>query len=157
MTLSATPLARLIIGLHPLDGPRAIIHADPAPGFASMSNNDSLNHLKVSIKVGRVKNKNKNPVAEKAVHEFEEELIRQEPGVHPVSEVGLAIATTRLNSRLRFSGLSSRELWTQQNQFTHSCHYPILNLYSLNMNCVPLTTPSARSPRTPPNSPLLQV
>ena len=65
------------------------------------------------------KNKNKNPVAEKAVCELEEELIRQEPGGRPVSEVGLAIATARLNSRLQFSGLSSRKLWTQRNQFTH--------------------------------------
>ena len=112
-------LTRLIIGLHPLDGPSAIVHVDPAPGFASMSCNDSLKHLNVTIEVGRVKNKNKNPVAEKAVRELDEELIHQEPGGRPVSEVGLAIATARLNSRLRFSGLSSRELWTQRNQFTH--------------------------------------
>ena len=79
-----------------------------------MSNNDSLKHLSVTIELGR-----KNPVAEKAVRELEEELIRQEPGGRPLSEVGLAIATTRLNSRLQFSGLSSRELLTQRNQFTH--------------------------------------
>ena len=30
-----------------------------------MANNDSLNHLNVTIDVGRVKNKNKNRVAEK--------------------------------------------------------------------------------------------
>ena len=85
MTLSATPSH--VIGLHPLDGPRAIVRVDPAPGFASMSNNDSLKHLNVTIEVGRVKNKNKNPVAEKAVRELEEELIRQEPGGCPVSEI----------------------------------------------------------------------
>ena len=103
-------LTRLIIGLHPLDGPRAIVSVDPAPGFASLSSNDSLKYLNVTIEVGRVKNKNKNPVAEKAVRELEEGLIRHEPGGGPVSEVGLAIATVRLNSRLRFSGVSSREL-----------------------------------------------
>ena len=84
-----------------------------------MANNDSLNHLNVTIDVGRVKNKNKNPVAEKAVCELEEEIIRQEPGGRQVSAVGLALATARLNSRLRLPGLSSRELWTQRNQFTH--------------------------------------
>ena len=84
-----------------------------------MCNHDSLKHLNVTIEVGRVKNKNKNPVAEKAVRELEEELIRQEPGGKPVSEVGLSLATARLNSRLRLTGLSSRELWTQRNQFTH--------------------------------------
>ena len=114
-------LTWLIIGLHPLDGPSAIVRMDPTPGFASMSSNDSLKHLNVTIEVGRVKNKNKNknPVAAKAVRELVEELICQEPGRRPVSEVGLAIATTRLNSSLQFSGLSSRELWTQWNQFTH--------------------------------------
>ena len=41
------------------------------------------------------------------------------PGGRPVSADGLALATARLNSRLRLPGLSSRELWTQRNQFTH--------------------------------------
>ena len=112
-------LTQLIVGAHPLDGPRAVIRVDPSPGFQSMANNDSLNHLNVTIEVGRVKNKNKNPVAEKAVRELEEELIKQEPGGRPVSAVGLALATARLNSRLSLPGLSSRELWTQRNQFTH--------------------------------------
>ena len=98
---------------------RLYAYNDPAPGFASMSSNNSLKHLNVTIEVGRVKNRNTNPVAEKTVRELEEELIRQEPGERPVSEVGLAIATARLNYRLQFSGLSSRELWTQRNQFTH--------------------------------------
>jgi len=68
-------LTKLIVGLHPLDGPRAVIRVDPAPGFSSLSNNDSLGHLNVSIDVGRIKNKNHNPVAEKAVRELEEELL----------------------------------------------------------------------------------
>ena len=33
-------LTKLIIGLHLLDGPRAVIRVDPAPGFSSLSNND---------------------------------------------------------------------------------------------------------------------
>ncbi|CAH3035332.1 unnamed protein product, partial [Porites lobata] len=96
-------------------------YSKPQPSLMpdSMANNDSLNYLNVTIDVGRVKNKNKNPIAEKAVRELEEELIRQEPGSRPVSAVGLALATARLNSRLRLPGLSSRELWTQRNQFTH--------------------------------------
>ena len=100
MTLSANALTWLITGLHPLDGLRAIVRIDPAPGFVSMSSNDSLKHLNVTIEVGCVKNKNKNPVAEKAVRELEE-LNRQEPGGRPVSEVGLAIATACLNSTSR--------------------------------------------------------
>ena len=112
-------LTQLTVGLHPLDGPRAIIRVDSSPGFQSIANNDSLHHLNVTIDVGRVKNKNKNPVTEKTVRDLEEELISQEPGGRPVSEVGLALATVRLNSRLRLPGLSPREVWTQHNQFTH--------------------------------------
>ena len=112
-------LTQLIVGLHPLDGPSAIIRVDPAPGFTFICNNDSLKHLNVTIEVGRVKNKKKNPVVEKAVRELDDELIRQEPGDRQVSDVGLVLATACLNSRLRRCGLSSRELWTQRNQFTH--------------------------------------
>ncbi|CAH3128288.1 unnamed protein product, partial [Porites lobata] len=45
-------LTQLIFGLHPLDGPRAIIRVDP-----SMANNDSLNYLNVTIDVGRDKSR----------------------------------------------------------------------------------------------------
>ena len=104
-------LTRLIVDLHPLSGPRAVIRVDPAPSFVSLHNHDGLKHLNVLLEIGRIKNK--NPVAEKAVQELEEELLRQEPGCGSVSEAGLAIATARLNSRLRHQGVSSRELWMQ--------------------------------------------
>ena len=86
MSSSIIVLTWLIIGLHPLDGPRAIVRIDPAPGFVSMSSNNSLKHLNVTIEVACIKSKNKNPVAEKAVHKLEKELIHQEPGGRTVSE-----------------------------------------------------------------------
>ena len=58
-------------------------------------------------------------MAEKANAELEEEILRQAPNGGPISTVTLAIATSRLNSRLRREGLSARELWTQRDQFTH--------------------------------------
>ena len=112
-------LARLVVGLHPLDRPKAVIRVDPAPCFVSLRNTNARQHLGVSVEVGRVKNANKNPVAEKAVQELEEELLRQEPSGGSINELGLAVATARLNSRIRSQGLSSRELWTQRNQFTN--------------------------------------
>ena len=60
-------LTRLLVGLNPLDGPRAVLRVDPATSFVALANDDSLMHINVCIEVGRVKNKNKNPVAEKAV------------------------------------------------------------------------------------------
>ena len=80
---------------------------DPTPGFSSLSNRASVQRLYVPVEVGRVKNVNKNPVAEKAIHELEEELLRQEPRGPPLRVSGLALATARLNSRIRHLGLSS--------------------------------------------------
>ena len=107
------------MGLHPLDGRQAVIRVDPALGFVSLKNTNALQYLGISIEVGRVKNTNKNPVAERAVQELEEELLRQESGGGPVTELSLTLATARLNSRLRSHSLSSRELWTQRNQFSN--------------------------------------
>lgn len=70
-------------------------------------------------KLVALKNTNKNPVAERAVLELEEELLHQEPGGGPVTELVLAIATAHLNWQLRSQGLSSRELWTQRKQFSN--------------------------------------
>ena len=97
----------------------AVIRVDGAPGFMALRNDETLKSLHLSLEIGRVKNLNKNPVAERAILELEEELLKQEPTGGPVSQLGLAIAVARLNSRIRYSGLSSRELWTQRSQFTH--------------------------------------
>ena len=76
--------------------------------------------------------------------------IKQEPDGRPVSAVGLALATARINSLLRLPGLSSRELWSQRNQFTHE-HLPLLitTSYLVDTSNVPLTMPPVRSLRTP--------
>lgn len=112
-------LACLATELHPLDGPPAVIRVDPAPGFMALRNDETLKSLRLSLEIGRIKNPNKNPVAERAILELEDELLKQEPSGGPVSQLNLAIAIARLNSRIRYSGLSARELWTQRSQFTH--------------------------------------
>ena len=76
--------------LRPLEGPPAIIRVDPAPGFAALMNDPTLLRLGIRLEIGRIKNPNKNPVAEKAVSEVEDELLRQEPGGGPVSPLILA-------------------------------------------------------------------
>ena len=85
---------------HPLDGPPAVIRVDPAPGFMALRNDETLKSLRLSLEIGCVKNLNKNPVAERAILELEEELLKQEPTGGPVSQLGLAIAVARLNSRI---------------------------------------------------------
>lgn len=124
--LYAKAFFRLLVRLKPLDGPSAIVHIDPALGFCALREDDILKQLNISLDIGHVKNANKNPVAEKAILELEDELLRQEPGPDQVTPMALAIATARLNSRLRTIGLSSRELWKQRSQYTHN-QLPISN------------------------------
>uniref|UniRef100_A0A8W8MCY0 Uncharacterized protein n=1 Tax=Magallana gigas TaxID=29159 RepID=A0A8W8MCY0_MAGGI len=109
-------LLLLCIDLHPLDGPKAVIRVDPAPGFLALCEDALLDCHRINLEIGRGKNVNKNPVAEK---ELEEEILRQEPGGGPVSQLSLSTAVTRLNSRIRDGGLSAREMYIQRNQFTH--------------------------------------
>ena len=110
----------LVNEMHPLHGPQAVIRVDPAPAFIGLRDDDYLKQCNIVLDIGRVKNSNKNPVAEKAILELEDELIRIQPGGEPINEVQLSIATNRLNCRLRRNGISSREMWTQRDQYTHN-------------------------------------
>ena len=78
-------LARLCVALRPVSGPPATVRVDPAPGFVSLKEDSALQQLGISVEIGPIKNVNKNPVAEKAISELEEELIRQTPGGGPVT------------------------------------------------------------------------
>lgn len=113
-------LIRLCIEQRPLDGPIAIIRTDPAPGFQALVNDQSLNSHRLNIEIGRVKNNNKNPVAERAIQELEKEILKQEARGGALSPKTLAIATARLNTRVRSRGLSAREMLLQRDQFTNT-------------------------------------
>ena len=112
-------LIQLCVPLRPLDGPPAVIRVDPAPGFNTLRKDPLLAQHRLRVEVGEAKNKNKNPVAEKAVQEFEDELLRQDPEHTLVTPAKLAVVVAALNSRVRNQGLSSREIWTQRDQFSH--------------------------------------
>ena len=58
----------------------------------------------------------KNLVAERAVQELGSEFLNISLEGGPISTVTLALATENLNARIRHSGLSSREIWTQHDQ-----------------------------------------
>ena len=53
------------------------------------------------------------------VQEFENELLRHDPLGGPVSLLTLAVATANLNARIYSRDLSSREMWTQRDQFSN--------------------------------------
>lgn len=109
----------LCMELHPIHGPPAIVRVDPAPCFLALRDDDILRKVNITLDIGRIKNVNKNPVAEKAISELEDEIQRLEPGGGSLTKVQLSITVSKLNCRIRREGLSARELWTQRNQFTH--------------------------------------
>ena len=86
----------------------------------STPSHELLHQHRLSVEIGRVKNLNKNPVAEKAVQELDNELCKQEPLGGAISPMTLSVAIARLNSRIRSRGLSAREMWTQRDQFSNS-------------------------------------
>ena len=116
---SRDAIVKLCLELRPMDGLPAVIHTDPARGFKVLVNDPLLKKHRITIELGQAKNPNKNPVTERAVQELETELLRQEPLGGAVSPFTLAVATSALNSRIRSHGSSSREMWTQRDQFSN--------------------------------------
>lgn len=112
-------LIMCIVPLCPMDSPPAVIRTDGAPCFRALVNDETLRKHNIAIELGSPKNINKNPVAERAIQELEEEILKQEPGGGPVSVLQLALAVSRLNTRIRGQGFSAREILYQRDQFSH--------------------------------------
>ena len=94
------------------------IRADNAPGLASLKNDLTLQSFNICLDYGRIHNKNKNPVIEKAIQELGGEMLRYSSDGGPFTASDLAYVTNILNSRLRHHGLSAWEVMYQRNQFS---------------------------------------
>jgi hypothetical protein len=94
------------------------IRVDAHSNLKSLSTDTSLDAFSIKIYVGHAKNVNKNSVAEKAIRELRQEIVKLSPSGGKVSSRTLALATDNLNSRIRHSGRSSKELWTSRDQNT---------------------------------------
>ena len=105
-------LLMLCVALRPLDGPPAVVRTDPATGFQELSNDEVLKQHRIAVEIGRVKNVNKNPVAERAIQELEDEILRMDPLCKTVTPISLSLAVSALNSKIRSRGLSSKEMMT---------------------------------------------
>ena len=112
-------LIQLIVHVKPLHSSQITVRVDPAPGFTSLKTDPLLAEHGIMLDIGRSKNTNKNPVAERAVQELEYELVKQNPRGGSITDALLATATSQLNSRLRYSGLSAREMLFQRDQFSN--------------------------------------
>ena len=94
------------------------VRADNAPGLAALKGDLVLKQYSIIIDYGRVFNKNKNPVVDKAIQELGHEMLRYSSTGGPFSNSELAYITNVLNSRLRHHGLSAWEILYQRDQFT---------------------------------------
>ncbi|XP_056001758.1 uncharacterized protein LOC130048742 [Ostrea edulis] len=114
-----TAVIQSCIELRPMDGPFAVIRTDPAPGFQALVNDKILQSHRISVEIGRFKNANKNPIAERAVQELREHILRIDPTARAVSSLVLSLAVASVNCTIRQGGLSAREMLTQRDQFTN--------------------------------------
>ena len=103
-------IARLCLDLRPISRPPVTVRVDPAPGFVALKQDPTLKQLGIFLKIGCI---SKNPVAEKAISELENELLRQIPNGGPVTQYSLALSIARLNSHLWRNSVSAYELWIQ--------------------------------------------
>ena len=111
-----TALISSISGLHPNPQTKVVVRVDNAPGFQALKNDNHLQQLYIELDFGRIKNENKNPVAEKAVREVAIEILRYDPEAGPMTVDSLALITSQLNPHIRNPGLSAWEILHQRDQ-----------------------------------------
>ena len=115
---SSTLQSALITSTASIRLPTCTIRVDSAPGLFSLRNDPGLLERGITLDYGRVKNLNKNPVAERCNQELELELLHIDPTGAPVTEVTLQDAVHILNSRVRNRELSAREILFCRDQIT---------------------------------------
>ena len=111
-------LLLLILQFSSSPGVQKIVRVDAAPGFRSLIDDKMLRNNDITVKLGEEKNENKNAVIDHRVSELHYELKREQPSGGPVSSLTLSKAMSRMNSRIRFNGLSAVEMWLGRDQFS---------------------------------------
>ena len=112
----------LVIDLLPDNGTN--IRVDGATSFQALKTEsekpDSVFHkLGITITIGRILNKNKNPTAENANKEILKEILRHTNKKGPITPTELTLVLKNINSRIRYNGLSSKEILFRRNVFTN--------------------------------------
>ena len=93
-----------------------VVRVDAQSSLKALKNDRILKEEKIELEIGSSKNKQKNSVAEKAIRELREEMVKVSPRGGKISETQLAKATMNLNFRIRHTGHSARELWVKRDQ-----------------------------------------
>ena len=95
-----------------------VVRVDGSTALQSLVTDAELKNMGILVDVGRLKNCNKNPIAEKAIQELEQELRKAHPDGRSVMQAELAGITAMLNGRVRNHGLSSKEIVFQRDYHT---------------------------------------
>ena len=100
----------------------ATIQVDPGPSLVALSKDDRsiLSSYNISLDIGRIHNKQKNPVAENAIKEFCKEWLRLKPDGSQLSDIDRARITDTINKRIRLNGLAPVEFMLNRNLTDHS-------------------------------------
>ena len=109
-----------IIDLIPDGG--AVIQVDAGPGLVALGNNNqsSLSSLNIKLDIGRIHNKQKNPIAENAIKEFRKEWLRLKPNGSTLSDLDRAKITAIMNKRIRLNGLAPKEFVLKRSMNNHA-------------------------------------
>lgn len=111
-----------------------VIHVDGVPALPSLVGDHTLSKSDISLEIGRLKNKNKIPIGEKAIQEPEVELKKQYPEGCPVITTQLAVVVAIRNTRIRNLGLSSKEMLLHRDHMTSQHLNLILTWQKSNTN-----------------------
>jgi len=94
------------------------IRVDPHLSFLSLREDKILKEHEISLEIGQEKNVNKNSVAERSIQELEEEVKKISPNSSAINDMELIKATHALNSKIRHTHRSARELLLKRDQYT---------------------------------------
>ena len=116
-------LMSLVLDILPDSG--AEIRVDGATAFQSLqveslTDDSLLKSLGIKFVVGRLMNRNKNPVAENTVKEIQKEILRLKSSTGPVSETELALVIRNINSRVRYNSHTPKEILFRRDTYTNS-------------------------------------
>ena len=96
------------------------IRVDQAPSLKSLIKKPAdLSELGITLQPGETKNKNALALVDRKMQELQKEIKLCAPSHNVINAKILAKATLVVNSRVRGSGLSSKEILFSRDQFTH--------------------------------------
>ena len=104
----------------------ATLQVDPGPGLVALAydTHSVLSAFNISLDIGRVHNKNKNPVAENAIKEFRKDWLWFKPDGSSLNDSERARITAIMNKRIRQNGLAPKEMMLKRSLSNH-CHLEI--------------------------------